>query len=299
MAHSTINILITGSEGQLGQEFKYLQSQFDKWKFHFFDRKLLDITSLDSIQKNTGVINPDVIINCAAYTNVELAESESDQAFLVNTIGAENLAHYCKENGILLIHFSTDYVFDGTKNSAYNELDFTNPLSVYGKSKLAGEQKIREVNSKYFIFRISWLYGTFGKNFYKTMLRLAKEKTEIKVVDDQIASPTYSRVLAFDILTFLSKIRDGIIAPSYGIYNYTNGGEASWHSFATEILRPQNIIPIAVSAKQFPTKAIRPAHSKLDTTRWERSTGIPITAWKTALERCLADDSLHIGSATS
>ena len=290
MSQSINKIIITGADGQLGMEFRHLETQFGQWEFYFADRTILDITNQESIRNVFDVIKPDVVINCAAYTNVELAESESDNAYNVNARGPENLALQCKAHGTLLIHFSTDYVFDGTKSSPYMESDATNPLNIYGKSKLSGEQKIQSIHLEYLIFRISWLYGTFGKNFYKTMVRLANENKEIKVVDNQTASPTYSRILAFDVLTFVERMESGRIKPEYGIFNYTNGGGASWHSFATEILRHFDIIPIAVPASQFPTKAIRPTHSKLDTTKWVRSTRIPIIDWKIALQQCIASD---------
>lgn len=272
-------------------EFRQLESEFTQWEYFFADRKILDISKPESIDRVLGEINPDVVINCAAYTNVELAESEPEKAFETNALSPAYLAGYCKNKDILLIHFSTDYVFDGTKNSPYKESDITNPLNVYGKSKLAGEQKIESINPQYFIIRISWLYGTFGKNFYKTMLRLADENKEIKVVDDQTGSPTYSRILANDILTMIDRINKKIIEPKYGIYHYTNDGNTNWFSFASEILRHYNITPIAVSSDQFPTKAIRPQHSKLDTTLWEQSTGIPITEWKVALQHCIKEET--------
>lgn len=284
-----MKILVTGSESQLGNEFKYLESQFNYWEFYFTNRNSLDITNYESVKNVLNSIKPDVVINCAAYTNVEGAESESDKAFLVNDKAVENLALICADEGILLIHFSTDYVFDGTKNLPYTENDITNPLSVYGKSKLTGEQRIKTINPKHFIFRISWLYGTFGKNFYKTMLNAANENREIKVVTNQIASPTYSKTLAFDILTLLKKINDNQITPPYGIYNYTNNGETSWYEFATEILRHRNITPIPVLTTQFPTKAVRPIYSKLDTKLWEEIIGIQMTPWKIALEECIVN----------
>lgn len=282
------SILITGSGGQLGQEFQGLSSRYKNWKFHFTDSSSLDITDINAIRKTVEHIQPDVVINCAAYTNVELAESEPEKAFELNASAVENLALICNEKNILLIHFSTDYVFDGTKSSPYLESDSTNPINIYGKSKLDGEIRLVLTHSRYYILRISWLYGIYGKNFFKTMIRLADEKQPVKVVSDQIASPTYAAILASDVLLLLSRSGDSEKKmPDYGIYHYTNGGEASWFDFASEILKPLDVKPEPVTTASFPTKAQRPQYSKLSTELWEKSTDISITPWREALQQCI------------
>jgi dTDP-4-dehydrorhamnose reductase len=282
-------LLITGAGGQLGQEFRMLAASHTAFQFLFVTKQELDVTVESWVQKFVTDHKPAAIVNCAAYTNVERAENEPEMANAGNAIAASNLAVACHDNGAMLVHISTDYVFDGKKDAPYREEDEVNPLNVYGKSKLEGERLIDEKMDRYYILRTSWLYSTFGHNFYKTMLRLAQEKGALNVVSDQFASPTYAGALAKDILRLLEKtiIRQEHV--DYGLYHYTQTGIASWYQFAQEIIHRHGLaVPVhPVNTGAFPTKAIRPAYSKLDTHKWEKNTGLPLKDWQTALGDCV------------
>ncbi|MFM9003932.1 MAG: dTDP-4-dehydrorhamnose reductase [Flavobacteriales bacterium] len=282
MNASRIRIAVTGANGQLGQELRALEKAHSEFEFHFFAKADWDI-AIESVNETmVAALRPAVVINAGAYTNVEKAEEDSQSAMEVNALGPGYLASACKAHGALLIHISTDYVFDGKKTTPYSEEDEVHPLNKYGYSKLAGERAIDAAGDRYFILRTSWLYSSFGHNFYKTMLRLALEKGSLSVVNDQVASPTYAAFLAADILQLFSLRLIEQRSVPYGIYHYTQSGEASWYDFAKEILRVHGIeIPIeAVDSKRFPTKAVRPAYSKLSTERWEKNTGIAIRTWQ-------------------
>ena len=288
-----IRIAVTGANGQLGKEFRALQHLFPTFEFHFFSKTEWDI-AVESV--NTALmkeLKPDVVINAAAYTNVEKAEEDVENAMAANALGPGFLAAACKAQGSMLIHISTDYVFDGKKKSPYTEEDDVRPLNLYGKSKLEGERAIDEKCHRYFILRTSWLYSSFGHNFYKTMLRLAREKGKLSVVNDQYASPTYAAFMAADIvqLIHLRLIEQRPIP--YGIYHYTQSGVASWYDFAREIMRINSLnIPIeATDSKRFPTKAVRPEYSKLSTVLWEKNTSIPVKTWQEGV-RNIATKSL-------
>lgn len=293
MNGKTIRVAVTGANGQLGQELRAMQHLHPSFEFHFFSKAEWDI-AVESV--NTVLmkgLKPDVVINAAAYTNVEKAEEDVENAMAANAFGPGFLAAACKEQGGLLIHISTDYVFDGKKKKPYTEEDDVHPLNQYGKSKLAGERAIDAKCHRYFILRTSWLYSSFGHNFYKTMLRLAREKGELSVVNDQYASPTYAAFLAADIaqLIHLRVIEQRNIP--YGIYHYTQSGVASWYDFAREIMRVNNLdIPVAATDSQrFPTKAVRPEYSKLSTALWEKNTTIPVKTWQEGV-RIIATKSL-------
>lgn len=293
METHVLKIMVTGASGQLGSEFRALSAGFSHdFEWHFFDRSQLDIGDEKAVRNAVDTLQPNAVINCAAYTNVEKAESEPEVALLHNGTAVQWLAEACASAGSVLVHFSTDYVFPGTSGRAYTESDATDPLNAYGKSKLAGEQKALSACSSCFVLRVSWLYSTFGHNFYRTMLRLAQEKPELRVVADQTASPTYARHLAADVIDLLEKVLVEKKTIPFGLYHYSQQGEASWYVFAAEILRNKGIYTpvIPVTTAEFPTKAVRPMYSKLDPTLFIRTTGIVPFSWKESLSHCIAND---------
>ena len=290
-----MDVLVTGAKGQLGQEIKKisLNNQFSvEYKFLYTDvysepgTDELDITDLSSVRSYVKNNKINFVINCAAYTAVDKAESEPQKAELINKTGPSNLANVCSEFDIPLIHISTDFVFDGQKKKPYVETDTPNPLSVYGKTKLEGEQEIVKLAKTFIIIRTSWLYSEFGNNFVKTILRLAKEKKELKIVSDQIGTPTYAQDLASVILDIIPKIKNG----TKEIFNYSNDGVASWYNFASAIINIKNIScnVISIQTKDYPTVAVRPAYSVLDKTKIKRTFDIKIPEWQDSLKRCLA-----------
>ena len=291
-----LRIAVTGSGGQLGNELRFLAPSFPEWEFFFFSKAEWDI-AIESLNEEYVLKHkPDVVINAAAYTNVERAEDDKENALIANGAAPGYLAKACKKHGALLIHVSTDYVFDGTKNTPYIENDEVHPLNAYGQSKLEGERSIDSVSNRYFILRTSWLYGNFGHNFYKTMKRLGHERQQLSVVNDQIASPTYSRFLAQDILELIRLKLIEHKPIEYGLYHYTQTGEASWFDFAQEIMRVNQINASVepVSSERFPTKAKRPAYSKLSTDRWSMNTGIKLHSWQDGVHQCAVDERDHL-----
>ena len=256
-------ILVIGSAGQLGQELQ--QTLVPYGEVVAVDRKTLDLSQPDQIRELVQQLQPQIVINAAAYTAVDQAQKEPETARMINAIAPTILAQEVQKLKALLIHVSTDYVFDGSKNHPYTEDDLTNPLSIYGQSKLAGEQGIKENCQSYLILRTAWVYGAYGKsNFVKTMLRLGSEREEVRVVTDQIGTPTWAFNIA-DAIAQLTSLR-----PNTGIYHYTNSGVASWYDFAVAIfeeakqlvpLKIQRVIPITTS--EYPTPAKRPTYSVL------------------------------------
>lgn len=225
-------IAVTGASGQLGQALRYVAGKFPELQLHFATSSEADITDSQSIANFFDRINPDACINAAAYTAVDKAESEPEKAYAINVTGVANLANACKERNMLLVHISTDFVFDGTKNSPYTETDSTNPQSVYGKTKLQGEDEVRSLLDRHYIVRTSWVYSQFGNNFMKTMLRLAAERDAISVVNDQKGSPTNACDLAQALLTILQSNTE-----KFGTYHYSNEGECTWYDFAKKSLK--------------------------------------------------------------
>jgi dTDP-4-dehydrorhamnose reductase len=280
------NILITGGNGQLGSEFKYL-SESNENTFFFTDYKELDITDKQQIDSAIKENNIDCLINCAAYTNVDKAEDEFEQANLINNIGAANLAEICASNDVEFIHVSTDYVFDGTSNIPYTEEMETCPLGVYGKTKRDGEMAVIAAQGKSLILRTSWLYSSFGNNFVKTMIRLGKEREELSVVADQIGTPTYSRDLAKAILTIIKKDNK-----EYNkIYHFSNEGVTSWYDFAHAIMEISNIEcrVLPIESKDYPTKVVRPFYSVLNKSGIKRDFGVEIPHWRLACLECVKE----------
>ena len=277
-----MKILITGANGLLGHE---LSSLLKDHTLILFSHSQLDISDSESVNKQIDSSSPDIIINSAAYTQVDACETNYDLAFQSNAIGPKNLAIKCKQLGIPLIHISTDYVFEGNekKNSPLVEDDKLGPKTVYGKTKLEGEKMVQENCEKYFILRTAWLYGE-GKNFVKTMLSLSKKNKELKVVNDQIGSPTYAKDLAKAIKEIIEKKSD-----KYGIYHVTNKGEVSWYEFAKKIFEIKNI-EIKVNpctSEEFPRPAPRPHYSVLSNQKWIDAGFTPMRDYEEALNEYL------------
>ncbi len=280
-----LNILVTGSNGQLGRSIEDIHDQYD-YRFYFTDKKTLDISNEKQIQDFVKQNSIDVIINCAAYTAVDKAEEEKELADKVNHLAVGNIAKICKESGIKLIHISTDYVFDGKNYKPYIESDLPNPKSVYGKRKLEGENAIIESDlDNSIIIRTSWVYSSYGNNFVKTMLRLGKEKESLGVIYDQVGTPTFAKDLAIAILDILPKIDN----KETEIFNYSNEGVLSWYDFAKEIMKMAKlsckINPI--ETKDYPTPASRPHYSLLNKSKIKSVFGIEIPYWKDSLDECL------------
>src|SRR6056297_847193 len=282
-----MNILVTGANGQLGKEIQTIYDNYsgDKDQFFFTDIDELNVTELKPLNKFVKKNSISVIINCAAYTNVDQAEDEERIAFLVNELAVKNLTATALENDVKIIHLSTDYVFNGENYKPYKETDPVNPVSVYGKSKLAGEQKILETQTR-IIIRTSWLYSSFGKNFVKTIERLAREKEELKVVFDQVGSPTYARDLAKSILKIINHSPS---SAQYGIYHFSNEGVCSWYDLAKEIADKQqiNCEIHPIESKDFPTPAKRPHYSVLNKTKIKKVFKQTIPHWKESLHQML------------
>ena len=284
-----MKILVTGSYGQLGNELKVLSAEYPEWQFLFTDADTLDITDAFSIQSFFDRNKPDFVINCAAYTAVDKAEKDVETAEKVNTLAPELLAKATTVTGGKLIHISTDYVFDGTSYLPYSESDAENPVSVYGKTKLDGEERALAANQQTMIIRTSWLYSSFGNNFVKTMIRLGHERGLLNVVFDQVGTPTYAADLASVILFIIAgtEARPEDFVP--GVYHYSNEGVASWYDFAKTIfeLSAMNVRINPVRSDQFPTAAKRPAFSVLDKTKIKTTYCAEIPYWKDSLEICL------------
>ena len=278
-------VLVTGANGQLGQALQSVSGINPQITFVFCSSSGLDITNLQSCIAVFEKYQPDYCINAAAYTAVDKAESETDKAHLINVIGARNIAEVCKKSNAVLLHISTDFVFDGTSITPYTELDLPNPTGVYGKTKLDGEKAIQEIWNKYFIIRTSWVYSQFGNNFMKTMLRLASERTHLSVVNDQIGTPTNALDLA-EVLIKMIQFCQTTPIEVFGVYNFSNEGQCSWYDFAKEIFEINSIKidlqPIA--SNSYPTPAQRPAYSVLDKTKIKNAFGVAIKNWEESLK---------------
>ena len=276
---------MTGSNGQVGSEIRELASKYS-YNFFFTDRNNIDITSKDDIRKFCQTNSINVIINCAAYTAVDKAQSDIENADLVNRKAVKKLSIVAKELNIKLIHISTDYVFDGKNFKPYVEEFQTNPQSIYGKTKLDGENEIRDINPlNSIIIRTSWVYSYYGNNFVKTMLRLGKEKEELGVIFDQVGTPTYAKHLALTILNIIPQIENHKVE----IYNYSNEGVLSWYDFAKEIMKMAklNCKINPIETYQYPTPAKRPHFSLLNKSKIKSKFNLEIPYWKDGLDDCL------------
>jgi len=291
-------ILLTGVNGQVGHalKLKFLQDEVIA-----LSREQLDLSKVHDIRRIVREVKPDLIINPAAYTAVDKAEIESELAFAINATAAQVLAEEAHRLNASFIHFSTDYVYDGTKKNAYIESDETNPASVYGRSKLAGEDAIRAVCLPHLILRTSWVYGAYGKNFFKTILRLAVERDSLRIVADQFGAPTSSECIA-DAVAQLVDCWQPNQENLTGIYHLTNAGSISWHGFSCEIVNEFNQLCLtknwpklkikaeniaAITTVEYPTPAVRPANSKLDNTKLKDTFNIQLPSWQTGLQQVM------------
>lgn len=287
-----MNILVTGSNGQLGNEMRIV-SKGSSDRYIFTDVEELDITNYDAVSKCVKENDIKVIVNCAAYTNVDKAEDDEITAELLNAQAVEYMAKVCKDNDATLIHISTDYVFGGNDgNTPRTENEAVNPTGAYGRTKLHGEQAIEKVGCKHIIIRTAWLYSEFGNNFVKTMRRLTAERDSLKVVFDQVGTPTYALDLAKVIMLFIEKLKTPNIklqTPN-SIYNFSNEGVISWYDFAKEICELSgnvcDILPC--HSDEFPSKVKRPSYSVLDKTKIKKTLNISIPYWKDSLKICVS-----------
>lgn len=279
-----MNILVTGCNGQLGNEIQLLEKEYPQHTYFNTDVAELDITNQLAVNDFINRHAIDGVINCAAYTAVDKAEGDKELCTTLNTVAPSYLAAAIDKRGGWIIHVSTDYVFDGTHHTPYVETDTPSPDSVYGSTKLAGELGVSKFCKKHMIIRTAWLYSAFGNNFVKTMIRLGKEKTELGVIFDQIGTPTYARDLAVTIMTAVDK---GI---ETGVYHYSNEGVISWYDFTKAIHRIAGIKDCKVRplhTSEYPTAANRPAYSVLDKTKIKQTYGIEIPYWEDSLRECI------------
>lgn len=281
-------ILITGADGQLGSELRVVSKSFWGYDFIFTDIGTLDITSPQQTKEFIRTARPDWIINCAAYNQVDKAESEPDTAMTINALAVKNITDSILGSDCRFIHISTDYVYEGTDNSPYNEEAHPNPLSAYGKSKLAGE-KFALMHPGTMVIRTSWLYSSFGNNFVRTILRNAREKDSLKVVFDQTGSPTWAADLAAAIMQIISGVIRNHFALNAGVYNYSNEGVCSWYDFATEIVSEAGlecrIVPVL--SGEYKQIAVRPSYSVMDKNKIKENYGLAIPHWRKSLKQCM------------
>lgn len=279
------NILVIGSNGQLGNCFKKLAPDFEnQFEFRFADSQELNITDQGAVEDFFEDYKPDFCINAAAYTAVDLAEQEAEKAFAVNADGVANVAEACKTSGTVLIHFSTDYVFDGESNISYSEDNFTNPQGVYGASKLKGEELALENNPRTMVIRTSWLYSEFNKNFVKTMLNLFSTKDELGIVADQFGQPTNANDLANAVMKIIQSD-----PKMFGIFHFSNYPETNWFEFASKIAEFSNsgIKLKAITTEEFPTPAKRPKRSTMALDKIEQMYRIEPIHWEHSLQDCI------------
>ena len=294
-----MKLLLLGSNGQVGWELQRSMATLGKLKA--IDRNILDLIDLNGLRKLIRDYKPDVIVNAAAYTDVDKAESDEGNAFQVNSKAVDLLAQEAKALDAWLVHYSTDYVFDGEKMSPYTEEDKTNPLSVYGKTKLQGEEAIKKSKCKYLIFRTSWLYGTHGKNFVKTIMKLARERDELRIICNQIGAPTSAELVADVTSLCLYRITQNSLSSKEisGVYHLTSTGKASWHDFAKYVIvvsqkfgavfltNPENII--AINASEYVLPAKRPANSLLDTQKLCKTFNLQLPVWQFHVDRVMKE----------
>lgn len=270
-------VAVTGASGQLGQALQHIAGNYPEITFCFASSQEVDITDKESIDAYFLKYKPNACINAAAYTAVDKAETEPEKAFAINVTGAKNVAEACKEHNVLMLHISTDFVFDGTKKDPYTEDDQPNPQSVYGSTKLQGEKEVQAVLEKYYIIRTSWVYSQFGNNFMKTMIRLGNERDELNVVNDQVGTPTNALDLAEALIVIVQSNK-----VAYGIYNYSNEGSCTWYDFAKKIFEVNKISidlhPIPTTA--YPTPAKRPEYSVLDKSKIKKMFNFKVENWQ-------------------
>jgi len=281
-------ILITGAKGQLGNELKVVSQKYYGYDFIFTDIDTLDITDAIKTANYIRTARPDWIINCAAYTQVDKAESDYQTALLVNGIAVKNISDSIKDSTCRFIHISSDYVYDGNSNTPYSESSQPNPLSAYGRSKLEGE-KAALLHPGSMIIRTSWLYSSFGSNFVKTIIRLGNEKESVRVVSDQTGSPTYARDLAEAIMLIISGVIRNQIAFNAGTYNYSDEGLCSWYDFAVAIVEEAglNCLVMPISSNDYPAVTKRPVYSVMNKSKIRENYNLVIPHWRTSLKKCI------------
>lgn len=296
MQNRTVRILLTGSNGQVGRELRRALSPLGA--VTALDRAGLDLADPDAIRNTVREHRPNLIVNAAAYTAVDRAESEPELAMAVNGIAPGILAEEARRLGAVLVHYSTDYVFDGTKTTAYTETDAPNPLNVYGRTKLAGERAIQVTGASHYILRTSWVYAAEGTNFLNTILRLARVRPELRIVDDQTGAPTWARAIA-DMTAQLLATSLNSANPQFGLYHLAASGAVTWFGFTQAILaEAEKVLDISVprlipvSTTEYPLPARRPANSQLDTLWLTKTFGIVPEPWQKMLERCLQENPL-------
>jgi dTDP-4-dehydrorhamnose reductase len=302
-----MRILLTGIQGQVGWELRRTLAPLGE--IHGFDRSGLDLTDPDAIRRVVRGVAPTLIVNAAAYTAVDKAEAEPDLATAINATAPGVLAEEARRVGAAVVHYSTDYVFDGEKEGPYVEDDAPRPLGVYGRSKLAGEDAVRASGAPHLILRTSWVYGARGRNFMLTMLRLARERDELRVVDDQFGAPTWCRMIAEATALVVARCRPGSrdleLSKVSGLYHLSAAGRTSWHGFATAILEDAAALSFgrlrarrvaAIVAADYPTPAARPRNSRLSNVKLQRVFGIVLPEWEDSLSRCLEEMGQTNGS---
>ena len=288
-----MRILVTGSNGQLGSEMVALQTQETHHQWFNFDREELDITDKNAVEQFVINNKIDGIINCAAYTNVNGSEIDKETANAVNHLAVKNIANVCTDHNSACIHLSTDYVFAGDKNTPYTETDATSPLGAYGQTKLLGESALQHSDIDFLILRTSWLYSAFGNNFVKNILRISKERKELKVVFDQVSTPTYAKDLArFIIFVIENKLYRG----RQDVYHFSNEGVCSWYDFAVEILKlaGSDCKVIPCRTEDFPTPAARPAYSVLDKNKLKTDFNFFVPYWRDSLVSLMSHNTVLI-----
>ncbi|USK68328.1 dTDP-4-dehydrorhamnose reductase [Peribacillus asahii] len=275
---SSLKVVVTGAKGQLGMDLMHILQKQGKYEVYGFGKQDLDITNVDQVKKTMEQVNPDIIIHAAAYTNVDLAEKEPQLAFQINGIGTQNIAVAASNQKAKLIYISTDYVFNGNNLRPYTELDTPDPIGVYGETKLAGEEFVRAYHNRFFIIRTSWIYGEYGNNFVKNMLKLAHEKKKISVVNDQVGCPTYTLDLVNSILAIME-------TDKYGVYHISNSGSCSWYEFAQAIFEEARLAVDLTPCQtiDFPRLAHRPKYSVLEHTSIKTNGFSNMRHWREAL----------------
>lgn len=283
------NILITGANGQLGSEFKSIKENYAEFNFIFVSKEALNITNESEVTTFLKANTINYLVNCAAYTAVDAAEENEKSALLVNATGAEILAKACNSTNTVLLHVSTDYVFDGKSSEAYTEEHKTLPLSVYGKSKLQGEIDIKANCAAHYIVRTSWLYSTFNANFVKSMLKLAETRNELGIVADQYGSPTYAKDLANALMVMIKKTDNKSVKNKYGVYHYSNEHFTTWCAFAKEIMKLANTgcIINPITTEEYPLPAPRPKDSSMSKEKIKSTFKLTIPKWEDSLKICI------------
>ena len=277
-------VLVAGANGQLGQSLRFVANNYPEILFKFMDSKALDITNFENVKAVFAIHKPDFCINAAAYTAVDKAESEPERAEAINVTGTKNLAEVCKLHNTVLLHVSTDFVFDGSADKEYTENDVPNPTGIYGQTKLDGERAIQGLWQKHYIVRTSWVYSQFGANFLKTMMRFGHERDSLSVVNDQVGTPTNAVDLANALVKIILKNKFSSIE-NYGIYNFSNLGQCSWYDFAKAIFEQfqVNVILKPIPSSDYPTPAKRPAYSVLDKAKIQDVFELEIKEWQESL----------------